>query len=161
MAAYANPDHAIFSGTAGPRDARGVPVRVSQWFSGPGAAAVVYLADGSFGDGASCGTTAPGAGTEWVWIAYVDPEGGDPMAGLCSPHAQLNTPEGDALLADVIAAFGGTAPPGATDPPADAPATPPIVPPDAGIPIVVGTVALALTLLGAVVLVARRPRSGA
>ena len=160
MDAYATAEHAIFAGTAGPSDARGVPVRVSQWFSGPGAAAVVYLASSSFGDGASCGTTKPGAGTEWVWIAWLPPEGGDPTAGLCTPHAQLGTPEGTTLLADVTAAFGGAPPPGSeTEPPGAAP-NPPVVPPEAGVPIVLITVGLGLAvLLGAIAVARRRPRA--
>ena len=160
MKAYATPDYAIFAGTAGPSDARGVPVRVSQWFSGPGAAAIVYLAASSFGNGASCGTTVPGAGTEWVWVAWIPPEGGDPTSGLCNPHAQLGTPEGTSLLADVTAAFGGAAPPGTeTDPPGAAP-TPPVVPPEAGAPIVLLTVGLGLAvLLGAVLVAGRRSRT--
>ena len=44
MAAYAKADNAVFAGTAGPSEARGVPVRVRTWFSGPGPAPIVYLA---------------------------------------------------------------------------------------------------------------------
>lgn len=161
MAAYATNDNVIFSGTTGPSDARGVPVRVATWFSGPGAAAIVYLAATSFGDGSSCGTSAPRAGTDWIWVAYVPEDGGDPITGLCSPHGQLGTDEGDAMLADATTTFGGVAPPGTTptDPP-EAPQAP--VPPEAGAPIVLVTVGLGLAvLLGAVVLARRRPRAGA
>jgi len=160
MAAYATADNAVFSGTAGPSDARGVPVRVGQWFSGPGAAAIVYLSADSFSGESSCGTGAPAAGTEWIWVTFVG-ERGDLMTGLCNPHGQLGTPEGDALLADATKTFGGIAPPGATatDPPAAAPETPAETPPvgsELGGAIVLGTVGLAGALLLGVVLFARR-----
>ena len=83
------------------------------------------------------------------------------MTGLCNPHGQLGTPEGDALLADATKTFGGIAPPGATatDPPAAAPETPAETPPagsELGGAIVLGTVGLAGALLLGVVLFARR-----
>lgn len=155
MAAYGTADNAIFAGTAGPSDARGVPVRVATWFYGRDAAPIVYLSAQSFGDSASCGTSAPPAGSAWIWVAFLPEGGGDPITGLCSPHGQLDTPEGDALLKDATATYGGTAPPGstATDPPG---AAPPDIPAEAGVPILVGTVGLGLGLLVGVVLMARR-----
>lgn len=160
MAAYATPDNAVFSGTAGPSDARGVPVRVGQWFSGPGAAAIVYLSAASFGGESSCGTSAPTAGTEWIWVTFVG-ERGDLMTGLCTPHGQLGTPEGDALLADATKTFGGSVPPGAaaSDPPEAAPETPAETPSgrsDFGGAILLGTLGVAGALLLGVVLFARR-----
>ena len=160
IAAYATADNAVFSGTAGPSDARGVPVRVGQWFSGPGAAAIVYLSASSFSGESSCGTSAPAAGTQWIWVTFVG-ERADFMTGLCNPHGELGTPEGDALLADATKTFGGVAPPGVTesDPPEVAPQTPPETPPartELGGAIVLGTVGLAGALLLGVVLFARR-----
>lgn len=157
MAAYATADHAIFAGTAGPSDARGVPVRVAQWFSGTGAAPLVYLSAQSFTGEASCSTSLPPAGTNWIWVTFLPEGGGDPVTGLCNPHGQLGTPEGDALLADATATYGGIAPPGAaaTDPPETAPGSP-AVPAEAGGLIVLGTVGFALALLVGVVLIARR-----
>jgi hypothetical protein len=173
LAAYSTTDYAIFSGTTGPSDARGVPVRVENWFSGPGPAPIVYLAASSFGDSASCGTNLPAAGTDWIWVAYLPEDGGDPGTGLCNPHAQLGTPEGDAMLADAISTFGGgptTDPPAAaTDPPGttatDPPTTvreEPVAAVDSGVLIVVATVGLAVVvLLGAVLIARRRPGAGA
>jgi hypothetical protein len=160
MAAYATADNAVFSGTAGPSDARGVPVRVGQWFSGPGAAPIVYLSAASFGGESSCGTNAPTAGTQWIWVTFVG-ERGDLMTGLCNPHGQLGTPEGDALLADATKTFGGVAPPDATesDPPEAAPQPPPETPSprtELGGVILLGTVGLGGVLLLGVVLFARR-----
>ncbi len=110
MAFYATEDTAVFSGTTGPKDNRGVPVRVATWFSGRGAAPIVYLASSSFGDSAGCGTNVPPAGMDMIWVTYLPEDGGDPVSGLCSPHAQLGTPEGDAMLKDAMATFGGVVP---------------------------------------------------
>ena len=107
------PESAVFAGTAGPRDARGVPVRVERWFQGPGAAATVWLAGGSFngipGVSNSCGIDPPPAGSSWLWVAYPG-DGGDFGTGLCSPTVDLATPEGAAVLKEADALFGGEAP---------------------------------------------------
>jgi hypothetical protein len=157
MAAYGTADHAIFAGTAGPSDARGVPVRVATWFYGRNAVPIVYLSAQSFSDSSSCGTSIPPAGSAWIWVTFLPEGGGDPATGLCSPHGQLGTPEGDALLKDATATYGGIAPPGSTasDPPEAAPQSP-AVPAEAGVPILLGTVGLGLALLVGVVLLARR-----
>jgi hypothetical protein len=153
---YATPDNAIFSGTAGPMEARGVPVRVATWFSGEGAAPLVYLAASSFGDSAACGTNAPPAGSSWVWVAYRAE--GELVSGLCSPHAQLGTPEGDALLADATEVYGGVVLSEPTGPPEAAPATP--VPADMAPVILAGTIGLGLVIfLGVALLARRRPGS--
>ena len=151
---YATTDNAIFSGTAGLKDGRGVPVEVDTWFIGNGAAPVVYLAASSFGDGASCGTTAPTPGTRWIWVAWLDGGRGDPITGLCSPHAQLGTPEGDAMLAEATREFGGTPFAEATDPPEPAPS--PVVPEGSEPAILVATIGLGLALFAGAVLFARR-----
>ena len=158
MQEYATPDNAIFSGTAGIKDARGVPVEVATWYSGRGAAPVVYLAASSFGDGSSCGTTAPTPGTSWIWVTWLG-DGGDPVTGLCSPAAQLGTPEGDAMVAEATRTFGGTPYAQATDPPGPAPS--PLVPEGSEPAIVVGTIGLGLAIFaGAVLLARRRSRVG-
>jgi hypothetical protein len=41
---------------------------------------------------------------------------------LCSPHAAVASPEGQAMLMQAARIFGGVAPPAASDPPATAPA---------------------------------------
>ena len=154
MQEYATADNAIFSGTAGLKDARGVPVEVETWFAGSGAAPIVYLAASSFGDGSSCGTNAPTPGTRWIWVTWLGEGQGDPVTGLCSPHGQLGTPEGDAMLADAARTFGGTPFAVATDPPEPAPA--PLVPEGSEPAIVVGTIGLGLAIFGGAVLLARR-----
>ncbi len=163
MAAYGTADYAVFSGTTGPSDARGVPVRVAHWFSGRGPAPIVYLAASSFGDSAGCGTNLPTAGTDWIWVAYLPEGGGDPGTGLCNPHGQLGTPEGEAFLADAVSAFGGIAmsePPGAsaTESPG-APTPAPETPADDGVAILLVTVGLGLgILLGAIAIASRTAR---
>jgi len=151
---FATPDNAIFSGMAGPQDARGVPVEVDTWFVGTGAAPLVYLAASSFGDGASCGTSAPPAGTAWIWVTWLGEGRGDPVAGLCSPHARLGTPEGNAMLAEATTTFGGTSFAEATGPPEAAPSPP--VPRGMEPVIVVGTVGLGVAIFGLAALFARR-----
>lgn len=158
LAEYDTPTNAIFSGSAGPLDARGVPVRVEMWYSGTGAAPIVYLARQSFGDGAACGINPPIAGTRSIWVTWVPEGGGDPTTGLCSPHADIGTPDGDAMVKEATALFGGTAPPGTSTDPPEATSTP-IVPVDAGGPIVLLTVGLGLGVFLVAVLLARR-RSG-
>lgn len=157
MDTYATADYAIFSGTAGPQDARGVPVRVATWFSGEGAAPLVYLGASSFGDSAACGTNAPPPGTAWVWVAY-HAEEGVLGSGLCSPHGQLGTPEGDALLAEATRVYGGVVLSDPSEPTDPAPSPP--VPADLAPVILAGTIGLALVIFVGVALVARRrPRS--
>ena len=124
------PETAVFSGTAGQRQARGVPVRVERWFQGMGAAPNVWLTAGSFngnpGVSSSCGINAPLAGSTWLWVAY-PAENGDWGTGLCSPAGDLSTAEGAAMLKEALAAFAGGAiiPQEATpEPTADAAPTP-------------------------------------
>jgi hypothetical protein len=149
---YATAENAIFSGTAGPRDALGVPVRVATWFSGEGAAPMVYLAASSFGDSASCGTAEPPPGSAWLWVAYRSE--GELYAGLCSPHGQLGTPEGDALLAEATKAYGGVALSDPSEPPEAAPSAP--VPAEMAPVILAGTIGIGVVMFVGVALLARR-----
>jgi hypothetical protein len=160
LAEYATPESAIFSGTAGRQDGRGVPVVVDTWFQGNGAAPLVYLAASSFGDGSSCGVSAPPPGTSWIWVTYLSAGGGDPATGLCSPSGQLGTPEGNALLAEATRTFRGTRLAEPTEPPQAV--APPLVPRGSEPVIVVGTIGLGLSILaGAIFLARRRSRPAA
>ena len=126
MKEYATPDNAVFTGTAGLLQDRGVPVEVGRWLWGAEPAPIVWLAAASFGDSSSCGTTTPPPDSQWIWVGWRDGGGGDYLTGLCSPAAMLGTPEGDAMLDDAIGAFGGPSPPDPTiepTPEAPAPAT--------------------------------------
>lgn len=158
---------AIFSGTAGEHQRRGVPVQVDRWFWGQGAAPVVWLAESSFGDGASCGTTPPPQGSRWLWIAWRPGNNGDFGTGLCSPAHDLGTPEGQAVFAEAVTVFNGVAPPtptvmGAAE--STGPATtrdPAAAARDqAAVTIIGGLLVGSLAMFGALVLIARRSRSG-
>lgn len=164
MKESANADTAIFTGTAGLRQERGVPVEVDRWFWGEGAAPVVWLAASSFEDPAMCGTNAPVPDTAWIWVAWVAPDSPDFQTGLCSPAAMLSSPEGEALLAEAEEAFGAIAPP--TNPPpttapvaiaTPAPADPVAVSRDGAlIAVAAGVVLASVVLFGGLAFVARR-----
>ncbi len=162
MKEYATVENAVFTGTAGEQIDRGVPVEVDQWLWGEGAADVVWLTAGSFGDSAGCGTNPPPAGTSWIWVAWLPGNNGDFGTGLCSPHAQLDTPEGQTMLADALAVFDAQAPPASTPEPTQAPEAPAPVDPastgrDATMLVIGGGVVLAsVAMFGVIALVARR-----
>lgn len=111
-----DPEIAVFTGVVDPRDPAGYPVTVTRWFQGGFLEPRVWFTAGSFsGDGASCGVAPLRVATEWIFVAYrVEGQYG---TRLCSPHALLAGADGQAMLADAIATFGGGQP-GTTDPPA-------------------------------------------
>jgi hypothetical protein len=159
MSAYAgSPEWAIFSGTVQTPEPQGTPVVVTRWFQGHGAAGIVWV-DGQWGiGGASCETPLPPAGSEWIFVASRFE--GEIAVNLCTPHAAVGSDAGAAMLADAVATFGdgGAAPPGESPPP-EAPVQ------SAGgsvdlIPIaaVVGMVAVLGLLVGALLVLRRRPR---
>jgi hypothetical protein len=171
-----NADTAVFTGTAGPRQARGVPVQVDRWFSGRGAAATVWLANDSFngvpGVSNSCGIEPPPAGSSWLWVAYPG-DRGDFGTGLCSPAGDLASPKGAAMLREAVAAFGGEAP-NAPDPTPNAPDPTPAATADTVLPapgpaevardwtavtIIAALFAGSLAMFGGLALVARRSRT--
>lgn len=167
MKDYAKADTAVFSGTAGVRDGRGVPVSIDRWFWGRGAAPVVWLAASSFGDSAACGTNPPPAGSAWIWVTWFPPDGADLTTGLCSPSGELSTAEGQKMLAEAMQVFPAVVPqptPEVTSVPA-APATPTVkAVPDpaavardqAGLTIAAALIAGVLVLFGGLTLLARR-----
>lgn len=168
MQTYATAENAIFTGTAGPRDGRGVPVSVDRWLWGAGAAPVVWLAKSSFGDGAACGTRPPPAGSTWIWVTWLPGNRGDFGTGLCSPAGDLSTPEGRAMLDEAMAVFTAVEPPTPTaEPTPDAvvvPAPTPTPAPDpaavardsAGLTIAAALLAVTVALFGGLILLARR-----
>jgi hypothetical protein len=166
MKEYATVENAVFTGTAGEHIDRGVPVEVDQWLWGEGAADVVWLTAASFGDSAGCGTNPPPAGTSWIWVAWLPGNNGDFGTGLCSPHAQLDTPEGQAMLADALAVFEANAPPASTAEPTPAPESPQAVDPansgrDTTMLLIGGAVVLAsLAMFGGVAVIVRRQDRG-
>lgn len=111
MPAYAgDPRILIFSGTIAPGDGPGVTVLVERWFQG-GVHPVVPLDPRGFGvQSSACQIGRPPAGSRWIFVASVATVGDPPFVGLCSPHALLDTPEGQAMLAEATATFGGSPP---------------------------------------------------
>lgn len=172
MKDYATPENAVFTGTAGLLQDRGVPVEIDRWLWGAEPAPIVWLAAASFGDSASCGTTTPPPDSQWIWVAWRDGDRGAYLTGSCSPAAMLGTPEGDAMLDDAIAAFGGLSPPTptieptpeapvpATAAPATAAPADPVAPAQdiTGLIVGGGVLLASLALFGGLALVARRSR---
>ncbi len=162
----ATPEQAIFSGTAGDHQPRGVPVQVDRWFWGQGAAPVVWLSESSFGDGAACGTNPPAQGSRWLWIAWRPGNSGDFGTGLCSPAHDLGTPEGQAVFAEALDIFNGVAPPTPVEA-AAVETVDPVTAPDpaaaardqAAVTIIGGLLLGSLALFGGLVLIARRSRN--
>lgn len=166
MGDYATPDNAVFTGIAGLREQRGVPVQVDQWLWGEGAAPIVWLADGSFGDGSSCGTTPPPPESAWIWVTWRNPGANDFQTGLCSPAAMLDTDQGRAMLEEALALLGGGSPTPRPEPTEGAPR--PVEPLDptaaardmTGLIVGAGVVAASLGLFGGLAFAARRQRRG-
>ena len=138
-----NPEYAVLVGRVASIDAnqRG-SFAVEQWFQG-GSDPIVPVQGGQ---GADCGLPLA-TGQHLVLVAFV--ESGIVHAGVCSPAGDLNTPDGQALAREVVAAFGPGVAVGGDDPPAAG-----------GLPvgILVGVGALAALVIG-VMLVARRERT--
>ncbi len=163
MKDYATVDNAVFTGTAGLRTERGVPVEVGQWLWGAGAAPIVWLADSSFSERSSCGTTPPAPGTSWIWVAWRADNGADFGTGLCSPAQRLDSPEGAAMLEEAVAVFGAATPPEPIPEPTDAAPAPSAAPDGTAVTrdstalLVAGGVLIAsLGLFGGLILFVRR-----
>jgi hypothetical protein len=94
----------VFSGRVGPAAGNQVPIEVTGWFGGPPPAGIVIV-EVAPGDGASCGTTAPPAGRQLLFVSYEVGNGSYGMS-LCSVAADLATPDGQATLQAVTAKLG-------------------------------------------------------
>lgn len=158
MAAYrGDPLKLVFVGTIASAGPAGVEVAVERWFQGA-SAAVVRLAGEMFGDGgASCQTPLPPVGSRWIYVAYIANPGEQPQVNLCTPHARMDTPEGEAMTKEALAAFGSGAPP--VGPPAgpEVEPTPPLLGPAIALG---GAALLGVVLFGAVAVIGRRRRAG-
>jgi hypothetical protein len=102
-----DPRTVVLTGTPGVETPAGVPVSVSRWFLGTGAAPVVLLRVES-DEANSCGTTAPTAGREHLFVLWRE-SGGDLLFHLCSVAADLGTDDGKARLAQAQALLGAGA----------------------------------------------------
>lgn len=164
------PREAVFSGVVGVPTPEGVPVGLTRWFKGSPPAAVVLLDSRGFEDpnGGMCGTNRPPAGSEWIFIAWLN-ERARFDVNLCSVHADLATPEGQTLLKEAASVFGpsqplpvATAPPavatapvaGATPAPVGAATDAPTIP--GGLVLMLGGAGLLVLLAGGLAAYARR-----
>lgn len=94
----------VFSGRVGPAAGMNVPIEVTGWFGGPAPAGIVIV-EVAPGDGASCGTTAPPAGRQLLFVSYEVGNGSYGLS-LCSVAVDLATPDGQATLQAVTAKLG-------------------------------------------------------
>ncbi len=150
----------VFVATAGQATAQGTPMAVERWFAGPGPAPVVTLSPASFGDSAACGVEPFPAGSRWVMSTWTgDPTQGQaqqPTTGLCQPHAPLDSPEGQAMLAEATSVYGtGSVPEGGGAVPTPAPEAPSPPTDPSTMLIVVGVVGIAVVGLGLVYVLGR------
>jgi hypothetical protein len=136
---------------------------VERWFAGPGAAAVVTLGAASFGDSASCGTQPFPVGSRWIVSTWAGDPTQPPTTGLCQPHALLDSPEGQAMLAEAETAYGqGSAPEGGGGASPTAAPAPPGAPVEPSAALALGgVILLGVAILGLVYVVGRlRTREG-
>jgi|GEM_PF-5354158 len=115
-----DPNASVFTATIGPKVAAGIPFLVTRWFAGipPGGPAFLSAVPG---DGANCGTSGPPAGGEYLFVTYVS-ELGRYAISSCSLQADVDTPDGAAMLARAVQLYGAGA-----APPTEAPTEPPAV----------------------------------
>ncbi len=121
MRAYAEDPRAIvLAGTIGVADRADVPISVERWFKGSGDAVVRLGAEGFGESSAACQAPRPPAGSSWIYVLWLPDEPDRlPTLSICNPQGRLDTPDGQAMLADAVATFGeGTTvrPEGETDP---------------------------------------------
>jgi hypothetical protein len=154
LADYVEGDSAVMMGRTGPADGEEVAFAVERWFAGPGAAPVVTLVSG---DDASCGVALP-PGRHLVFVAYRD-ELGRFHPSICAPMADVDTPDGQALVEEAVALGTGIVP----IPIVPEPSPPAVSDPRATLALLaagVGVVGGLVLLVGVVALLARRRPSG-
>ena len=116
------PDMVVFSGVTEPRDIRGFPVRITRWFKWSGDMPERVWLDPRGFNGASMGSdcTIPQLPIGFEFIVASSATDGRYHVGACTPRGEMQTPEGQALLADAMRVFGTGA-----SPPTVPPSTPP------------------------------------
>lgn len=142
---------AVVAGTVGQALPDRTPLGIDTWFHGANPSDAVWLNTGS--QMISSCDIGMSAGQRWLLVLY-PADTGMYSAGLCSPHAMLGTPEGEALFEEAAAVFGAgqPIPSPSPEPPASIDASPWL----GGIAWVGGAVGAALLLFGALFLLARR-----
>jgi hypothetical protein len=107
-----SPSWTLVSGVIGPRDGQLLRVEVEAIFHGEQLDDVIWLS-GGFGDEAACDSRLlPGEHRFLAVYTSTWPF----STNICVPGALIDSPEGQALVAEAIAAFGEPQPP-ATPPP--------------------------------------------
>lgn len=99
-----DPRTIVLTGTPGVETPTGVPVAVSRWYMGGGTAPMVNLHVESPME-SSCGTSAPPAGHEHLFVLWRD-DSGRFLFHSCSVAADLSTDDGRVRLAQAQALFG-------------------------------------------------------
>lgn len=116
-----DPGSSVFTAEAGNAVAAALPVRITRWFKGIPPAEPTFL-EMLPGDGANCGlTNGPPPAQEYLFVTYAS-DTSRLAISLCSVVADVQTPEGVALLTRAAEIFGpGLAPPSADPAPSPAP----------------------------------------
>lgn len=149
----------VFVATAGEPMPQGTPVAVELWLTGPGAAPVVMLSPQSFENTSMCGVPQFQPGSRWILSTWAGDPTTQPSVSICQPHAQLDTPEGQTMLAEAQAAYGPGAVPEGGGAPTPAPTPEPSAPEAPADPtpllVMAGIVGVAILGLGVVYLLGR------
>lgn len=156
-----DPGASVFTAVIDVPVAAGIPFRVTRWFAGipPAGPALLSAVPG---DGANCGTSGPPPGGEYLFVTYAS-EIGRYAISSCSLQADVDSPDGIALLAKATRLYGpGVAPPTEPPPPVATAPAPVSEPSPLGLVGTVAPVAVAIAfgvgLLGGLALILRRRR---
>ncbi len=117
LAVAGAPGIAVFTGIIQPPEPLALPVLLTRWFQGGPMLGLVGLDRQGFEDpgGGMCGTRQPPVGSEWIFVTETNERGLFSVIA-CTTHADLATPEGQALLARAAEVYGR-----APDPPPEQP----------------------------------------
>jgi hypothetical protein len=119
------PGIAVFTGVIQPPEPLALPVLLTRWFQGGPTMGLVGLDRQGFEDpgGGMCGTPQPPVGSEWIFVSEPN-ERGLYSVIACTTHADLATPEGQALLTRATEVYGPVPDPAPDEPIASAAAIP-------------------------------------
>jgi hypothetical protein len=106
------PTTSVFTAIAGPRAGEQIPVTITRWFKGFPPVGPLFIQGGPPDD--MCGGTSPPPGGEYLFVTYASETSRYTING-CSVQADTSTPDGAALLAGAVAAFGPGVVPAAPD----------------------------------------------
>jgi hypothetical protein len=98
-----DPGSSVFTATTGIKVGTSIPVLITRWFRGPVPGGQAVIEGGQDGD--MCGPTSPPAGGEYLFVTYTSETSRLAISG-CSVQADLDTPDGAAMLARAIELYG-------------------------------------------------------